>query len=47
MGGAAALLAVARQALPFKAVVTFGAPLDLRALEPVMNLEGVAGKIMA
>jgi pimeloyl-ACP methyl ester carboxylesterase len=32
MGGAAALLAVARQALPFKAVVTFGAPLDLRVL---------------
>ena len=32
MGGAAALLAVARQVLPFKAVVTFGAPLDLRVL---------------
>jgi dienelactone hydrolase len=43
MGGAAALLAVARHVLPFQAVVTWGAVLDMRALvDRLSSLYGVA-----
>ena len=43
MGGAAALLAVARQVLPFKAAVTFGAVVDLAPLiDYLSSLYGAA-----
>jgi dienelactone hydrolase len=43
MGGAAALLAVARHTLPFQAVVTFGAAIDMRVL--VDHLSSLYGLI--
>lgn len=39
MGGSAALIAVARRALPIRAAVTFGAPLDMRALMDYLSVQ--------